>query len=110
MMGSILEGLLLARALQSVDKAYQARAAPKDNKTGKPLALPTWTLNSLLDVAIELGWIKKDRGEFGHALRQSRNIVHPWAHVTSGADLDEGTAKTSWSVLVSAVDDLIASV
>lgn len=109
MMGSILEGLLLARALLSVDKAYQAKAAPKDKKTGKPLALPTWTLNSLLDVAIELSWVKKDRGAFGHALRQSRNIVHPWAHVTSGTDPDAGTAKTSWSVLVSAVEDLVES-
>ena len=108
MMGSILEGLLLARAQLDVSRAYQAKSAPR-TKTGDNVAMPQWTLNSLLDVTVELGWIKSDRRTFGHALRESRNVVHPWAEVSAGADFDKATARTSWSVLTSAVDDLLAS-
>ena len=106
MMGSILEGLLLAKAQACATAAYQAKASPK-TKDKKAIAIPDWTLNSLLDVSIELGWIKSDRGAFGHALRQSRNIVHPWAEMTENANFDEATARTSWSVLRAAVADLL---
>jgi len=70
LMGSILEGLLLARAQLSASIAYQSRRAPKD-KNGKAIAIPDWTLNALIDVATDVGWIKTDRGKFGHALRES---------------------------------------
>lgn len=109
MMGSVLEGLLLARAQMEVGKAYQAKAAPR-RKDGSNVAINDWNLSQLLDVAVELGWIKTDRGAFGHALRSSRNVVHPWVEVSTRASFDDGTARTSWSVLNSAVDDLLASV
>ena len=109
LMGSILEGLLLARAQLDVSLAYQANAAPK-NRGGGNVALPEWTLNSLLNVAIELRWLRADRGVFGHALRESRNIVHPWVEIARGMDFDEGTARTSWSVLTAAIEDLVSSI
>lgn len=108
MMGSILEALLLARTQMSVTNAYRAKVAPKI-KAGANVAIPDWNLNALVDVAVELGWLKSDRGAFGHALRQARNIVHPWAELSTGANFDEGTARTSWSVLTAAVDDLLTS-
>lgn len=61
MMGSILEGLLLARTQQSASVAYQSVRAPKD-KSGKAIAIPDWTLSALIDVAADVGWIKVDRG------------------------------------------------
>jgi hypothetical protein len=106
LMGSILEALLLARALTAQSLAYQARSAPKD-KTGKPIALHDWKLAALIDTAVELGWLKMDRGKFSHALRQSRNVVHPWQHATLKADFDEATCKTCWHVLNASVDDLL---
>ena len=108
MMGSVLEGLLLARTHMSVEDAYRAKAAPK-TRAGTGVAIPDWNLNALVDVAVELGWLKSDRGAFGHSLRQARNIVHPWAELSAGANFDEGTARTCWSVLTSAVDDLLGS-
>lgn len=108
LMGSILEGLLLARAQLSLSTACQASVAPKD-KTGKPLAVQEWKLSALIDVAVEVGWLKTDRGKFSHALRESRNVVHPWQAVLGRTDFDEGTSKTSWSVLDSSVDDLLKS-
>ena len=109
MMGSVLEGLLLARAQLSVSQAYQSSRAPRDKKTGKSPAIQDWTLSALIDVATEIGWIKTDRGKFSHALRESRNVVHPWQAVMSRANFDEATCKTSWHVLDSSVADLMNS-
>lgn len=109
MMGSILEGLLLARAQLAASTAYQSFKAPKD-KNGKALAIQDWTLSALIDVSTEIGWIKTDRGKFSHALRDSRNVVHPWLAVISRANFDAATCKTSWNVLDASVDDLIQSV
>jgi hypothetical protein len=109
LMGSILEGLLLARAQLSVTQAYQAGRAPKD-KTGRPIPVHDWTLSTLIDVAVEVGWIKADRGKFSHALRESRNVVHPWQAVMTRTSFDQATCVTTWHVLDSSTEDLIASV
>lgn len=108
-MGSILEGLLLARAQMEASTAYQSRHVPK-GKDGKPLAIQNWTLSALIEVAADVGWLKTDRGKFSHALRESRNVVHPWQAVMSRANFDASTCKTSWSVLDASVSDLLASV
>ncbi len=110
LMGSFLEALLLARCSMSPSDAYQAPAAPKDQRSGKTLALHDWTLSALIDVAVSKQWLKTDRGGFSHALRQSRNIVHPYEHARSGANFDEATCKVCWQVLNASVDDLLASI
>ena len=109
LMGSILEGLLLARCQMEISTAQRAARAPRD-KSGRTLAVHDWTLSGLIDVAVEVGWLKSDRGKFSHALRESRNVVHPWQAVMSRTSFDEATCKTTWSVLDASVDDLIQSV
>jgi hypothetical protein len=109
LMGSILEALLLARTSISPAPAYQARAAPK-NRDGSSKALHEWTLHHLIEVAVEVGWLKTDRAKFGHALRESRNVVQPYEQVRSGANFDEHTCKTSWHVLTASVEDLLSSI
>lgn len=108
MMGSILEALMLGRAMISIAAANQSSRAPKD-RTGRVLAIHDWNLNSLIDVAIDLRWVKSDRGKFSHALRESRNVVHPWTDATTQANFDLSTCKTSWEVLQASVSDLLAS-
>jgi len=108
MMGSVLEGLLLARAQLSASTAYQSGKAPRD-KSGKNPAIQDWNLSTLIDVAVDVGWLKTDRGKFSHALRDSRNVVHPWQAVMTRANFDQATCKTSWHVLDSSVDDLLKS-
>lgn len=108
MMGSVLEGLLLARAQRSASVAYRSSRAPRD-KNGNAIAVPSWTLNALIDVATDVGWIKTDRGKFSHALRESRNAVHPWQAVATRADFDAATCKTSWNVLDASAEDLLNS-
>lgn len=109
MMGSVLEGLLLARANLSPAKAYKAKSAPK-KRDGSNVPFQDWSLSRLIDVAAEVGWIKMDRKAFSHALRDSRNVVHPWHHVTVNADFDKNTCAMCWHVLRSSVADLRASV
>lgn len=106
LMGSILEGLLLSKAMTNRPDAYKARTSPKDKKSGNAVAIENWTLHDLIEVAVECSWLKVDRGSFSHALRQSRNIVHPWAQMSERADFDGETCKTCWQVLSSAVKDL----
>ena len=109
LMGSILEGLLLARAQLAASTAYQASKAPRD-KSGRVLALHEWNLGTLIEVAVEVGWLKSDRGKFSHALRESRNVVHQWQAVMTRAAFDQSTCVTTWHVLNSSTEDLIASV
>lgn len=109
LMGSVLEALLLCRANLSSQDAYLSSKAPK-NKDGKTPAVHDWNLNALIEVAVECGWLKSDRGKFSHALRDSRNVVHPWVEVTMKANFDEATCRTSWEVLKASVDDLLRSI
>lgn len=109
LMGSILEGLLLSRVLMDLELAFRSPKAPR-KKDGKNIAPQDWGLAVLLDVAVDRGWLKIDRGKFGHALRESRNVVHPWQEVAPRAEFDEATCATSWQVLRAAVGDLLASV
>lgn len=109
LMGSILEALLLCRGSLAISEAYQSPKAPK-NKDGKIPAIHDWNLNFLIEVATDRGWLKSDRGKFGHALRESRNVVHPWVEVTTRANFDEATCRTSWEVLLASVNDLLGSV
>jgi hypothetical protein len=108
LMGSILEALLLARVSMSPKDSYRATSAPRD-KEGKNKPFHDWTLNALIDVSVEVGWLKNDRGKFSHALRESRNVVHPWTHVSLKTNFDENTCKLCWNVLNASVDDLLAS-
>lgn len=110
LMGSILEALLLARCSMSPAEAYQSPAAPKDRNSGKAVALHDWSLSALIDVSVARSWLKTDRGGFSHALRQSRNIVHPYEHARTSANFDESTCKVCWQVLNASVDDLLASI
>ncbi|HEY9145383.1 MAG TPA: hypothetical protein VIN36_01750 [Thiobacillus sp.] len=106
LMGSVLEGLLLCKATLDPSRAYQSAKAPK-NKEGKAVAIQDWSLSVLVEVAADLGWLKTDRAKFGHALRESRNAVHPWQAVAMKANFDESTCRTSWEVLMASVNDLL---
>ena len=109
LMGSILEGLLLSAATENRPACYQSSSSPK-RRDGSGLPVEEWKLTHLIDAAVELSWLKTDRGKFGHALRESRNVVHPWEHMAAKADYDEATCKTCWHVLNASVEDLLQSV
>lgn len=103
--GSILEGLLLNIATQSPSEFNQSPSAPKD-KTGKVKAFHEWSLNSLIEVSYELGYIGLDVKKHSHALRDFRNYIHPFEQMASGFNPDFHTAEIGWKVLKAAMHDL----
>lgn len=108
MMGSILEGTLLSIVTQNPADANRTASAPRDSKTGRPKQFGEWGLSSLIDVATECGWLQGDVKRFSHALRESRNLVHPWHQRTLGEHPDEDTCNICWQVVCAAVNDLMS--
>ena len=106
MMGSVLEGALMHKATRHPADANRAQSAPKDGKTGKPRPIGDWGLSQLIDVAHEMGWIKGDRKRFSAALRDSRNIVHPYQQRALMEFPDKKTCEICWQVVRAAVADL----
>lgn len=107
MMGSILEGVLLHQAERNIATANQAKAAPKEKSTGKPRPIHEWGINSLIDVAHEVGWLQGDMKRFSHALRESRNIVHPYMQRLLNESPDHDTCAICWQVVRAGVADVL---
>lgn len=103
--GSTLEGLLLDAATKQPQCFNSAISAPKD-KENKVRALHDWTLESLINVAHEIGLISLDVKKYGHTLKDFRNFIHPRQQAAYGFKPDEYTAKISWQVLQAAIADL----
>ena len=107
MMGSILEGALLHKVEVNPAAANQAERSPKNRRTGKPLPFHDWGLSALIDVAHELGWLQGDVSRFSHALRESRNMVHPYMERVLHDRPDRDTCSICWQVIRAAVSDLL---
>ncbi|OAQ21537.1 hypothetical protein [Thermosulfurimonas dismutans] len=106
MMGSILEGVLLAIIHRFPEKANRSPAAPK-NRDGKVKRFWEWNLSEMIDVAHQVGWLQGDVKKFAHILRDYRNLVHPWHQMNTKEQPDEDTCKIAWQVVQAAINDLI---
>lgn len=106
MMGSVLEGVLLHKAEHNMKIACQAKVAPKD-KSGAVRPVHEWSLSALIDVAHEVGWLQGDVKRFSHALRESRNIVHPYVQRLSNDRPDGDTCRICWQVVRAAIADIL---
>jgi len=103
--GSTMEGLLLNAAVKNPARFNRAKSAPKD-KENKVRPFPEWTLNDLINVCHELGFIGLDVKKHGHALRDFRNYIHPYQQSSSDFTPDEHTGKIAWQVLQAVVAGL----
>lgn len=102
MAGSMLEGILLSLANQKPRVFNQATMAPK-TKDEKVKAFHEWTLNDLINVAHEIGLLKKDVAKFSHVLRDFRNYIHPYQQMSERFFPDENTAKICMQVMKGAL-------
>ncbi len=105
--GSTLEGVLLGLALNNPATYNQAKCAPKNNKTDKVRNFNEWTLNNLIDVSCELGFLREDVKKFSHSLRDFRNYIHPYQQMCENFLPDENTAKICFQVLKAALFQII---
>jgi hypothetical protein len=109
LLGSTLEGILLAVALKDQSKYMSSKFAPKDKKTGQVFKIYGWKLNSLIDVSHELGFLNLDVKKFSHELRDFRNYIHPYHQMAQSFKPDQYTVEISWQVFKAAFFQLKAS-
>jgi len=108
LIGSIMEGILLGIATTYPKQFNQATSAPKDKDTGKVQMLPNWTLNSYIDVAFDVGFLKHDVKKFSHVVRDFRNYIHPYEQMRSSFSPDKQTALICFQVLKAAISQISA--
>ena len=102
LIGSVLEGVLLAVAMKHAAKFAAAKTAIKD-KTGKVIQIPDWKLCALIDTAKELGYVKNDVHRFCHYVRDYRNYIHPYEQYSQRFDPDVNTVNIAFQVLKGAI-------
>lgn len=107
-MGSLMEGLLLGVCQRFPKAANISPSAPTDRQ-GKVLQLRQWSLSSMIDVAHQLGWLDLDVKKFSHALRDFRNLIHPYEQLSTYATPDADTCGISWLTVQAAVNDLASN-
>lgn len=103
--GSTIEGLLLHLATKNAQKFNTSQSAPK-NKEGKVQQLTEWTLDSLINVSYEVGFIKLDIKKFSHTVKDFRNYIHPRQQASQNFNPDKHTAEICWKVLQAIIASL----
>ena len=106
-MGSMLEGMLLAVLQRFPKEANTCKSAPRfEPKTGKVKYFAEWSLSDMINVAHEANWIDLDVKKFSHSLREFRNLIHPYQQMILKAFPDKDTCEISWLVVQAAANDL----
>lgn len=105
LLGSTLEGILLATAVKDQAKFMKASATPKD-KTGKAIKIYDWKLYALIDVACEVKLLGQDVKKFSHVLRDFRNYIHPYEQMSQDFHPDQRTVDICWQVFKAAFEQL----
>lgn len=105
-MGSMLEGMLLAVLQKFPREGNTCKAAPIDPRTGKVKYFADWSLSDMINVAHEATWIDLDVKKFSHALREFRNLIHPYQQMVVKSFPDKDTSEISWLVVQAAANDL----
>ena len=105
LLGSILEGLLLAKVQQNQMQANQAKSAPKEER-GKVRPLNKWMLGNLIDVAYECGWISKPIKDHSKHIQAYRNLIHPREQVKLNFYPNKETCEIAKRVVSAVLSDL----
>lgn len=102
MLGSVLEALLRLRIKCDQEVANRSCKAPKGKRQ--------WKLRDMLDVAVDVKWLREDRKGPGSWLIESRNYVHPLNYIEKGlTPPDEKTFRLCFETVKAAWSDLSKS-
>jgi hypothetical protein len=107
LLGSALEGVLLAIGVTHPEAFMSSSASPKD-RSGTTKQLPEWTLSQLIDVARSVGLLELDVAKFSHILRDFRNYIHPYEQMAHGFRPDQHTVDICWQVFRAAYSQIKA--
>ncbi|MBP0590476.1 hypothetical protein J8I87_12260 [Paraburkholderia sp. LEh10] len=103
--GSILEVVLPSWLAHDMERAMLVHAAPRDRKN-QVRPLEDWSPAALISAAVELGHIDESLGRYAHALRESRNLIHPDRQIRERSVPDQGTTAISRQVVQAVLDTL----
>jgi hypothetical protein len=106
LLGSILEGVLLAHVRQNPREANQATPAPR-NRNDEVLPFSRWKLNDLIQVAFDCQWIGTPVKDFSLELRDYRNLIHPREQAQTGTYPDAHTCEIAQLVVEATIGDLL---
>jgi hypothetical protein len=109
MMGSLFEGVLLARVIANPQAASQSPEAPRA-KGDKLRQFHEWTLTDLINVAHSCGWLDMGADSFSHMLLNYKDYIHPWHHVAHSGSIGEWACTDNWGVVSYAVAALVEGV
>jgi len=107
LLGSTLEGLLLAVGQQHPKAFMSSSAAPKD-RTATTKKLHEWSLSELINVAHALDLLDVDVSKFSHVLRDFRNYIHPYHQMSQRFSPNQHTVDICWQVFRAAYSQLKA--
>lgn len=107
LLGSVLEGLLLARLQKEIKLAMTSSKAPRENQTGTTKKLNDWSLQDYIVVSIDLGLIPGSIEKHIHELRDTRNLVHPNKQISSNILVDESLYRISKEVAETIIDAIL---
>lgn len=103
LIGSTLEGILLDIKEKNSVIFTEGKAALIDKNIS---VSDKWSLNDLINVACETGFIKEDVKAFSHSLRQFRNYIHPKKQAKAKFYPDKDSANICFQVLKAAITQI----
>ena len=107
--GTVLEAVLLHRVVHLKDLARNSaiKAVVKVRpKAETPLKSDpeNWTLENLVDVALEASEIDPDTHKIAHAVRNFRNLIHPGRAIRRGEKCSRGEAMSALGAMLRLVE------
>jgi hypothetical protein len=109
MMGSLFEGVLLAKVIADPQAASQSPAAPRTTED-KLRQFHEWSLTDLINVAHSCGWLEMGADSFSHMLCNYKDYIHPWHHVAHSGSIGEWACSDNWGVVSYAVASLVEGI
>lgn len=107
LLGSILEGVLLATLHRRITDAMRSPMAPKERSSKTVKMLTDWTLQEYISVSTDIGLVPRSVEKHVHELRDTRNLVHPHKQWTSGIAVDQPLYRISRQVADAVIDELV---
>ena len=98
--GGLIEALLLDRLLAGENDVKSSSEAPKESDIKK------WSLENLIDVAVDLSIINPGAEKLGDAVRHYRNLIHPGNELRAGLRVEPEEAKIAVEILNMIIRDL----
>lgn len=106
LMGSILEGVLLELANNYPALFNKSKSSPKKQGETTPKPFYEWTLDNLINVSYEIGFIREDVKKHSLSLKDFRNYIHPRQQLLSKFTPDKHTVEISFKVLQASISQI----